>query len=392
MADPIERVKPGDLITHVLMNSIIDKLESLQAKVAALEAAGPGDGTVAITGFTYTEPLRVGDILTVNGRNFSVPAENNIVTVGGARVGFFRFGSADDRLIFDVPEVTGLDPQGSPVTVSVTNPNGNASDDVNLRPRQVVPRGRLEIVYSDPPVMPFDNPNIREGTYIFGFSLTAFVDREATYTLTPTITGTGSWGVQLLQSDSDQPRDSNEITIPGNVSGVQRTIRVRVTVPNLPNGTTGTLSLGVTENTADSQVSPGNATIEITVGQPPPTPETRVRVTLRRADLSARISGNKVQFPRNNEPGRIAFTILFAEGGTYRVAASVKNPSGWSAPEIDTQTLEVTPPSPGSTTNQNVNVLLQASDTAADTDMVFSVTRGTEISVRYFLGLTTVAS
>lgn len=389
MAQQFERVKPGELITANLMNTIFDKLKSLDSRVTLLETSGPGDNTVVITGFSFTEPLHVGDVLTIVGRNFSVPADNNIVTVGGVRVPFFRFGSSDSQLTFDVPNVAGLDPNGSSVNVVVTNPKGTDSDTVTLRPALLIPQGRVEVLYNIAPVLPFGDPNIRAGSYIFGFSVTAFVDQDATYTLTPTIDGSGVWSAQLLEDGSDQPRASDQITIPGNIAGVQRNIRVRATVPNQPDGTTGTLTLAVTENTTGTMVTPGNDQIDITIGSPPPTPETRVRVTLRLADAGAQIVGDKVQFTRDS-PGRVQFTILFTEGGTYQVAAVMRNATGWSTAEIDLPTFNVTPPAAGSTTNQNINVIFTAGATGTDTDLVFMVTRGADISVRCVQGVTAV--
>jgi len=391
MAQQIEKVRPGDLISANLMNSFMDKLISLEDRIAVLEAAGPDLNAVIITDFSPAGTLRVGDILEINGKNFSVPAVNNAVTVGGVSVPVFRFGSTDSKLIFDIPDVTGLDPtNGTSVPVTVTNSNGAASKPLILKPALKIPHGRIEVVYDNPPVLPFGDQNIIAGTYVFGFSITTFVDLDATYTLTPTATGSGSWAAELLEDSSDQPRSSNQITMPGNVGGEQRDLRLRVTVPSgQPDGTIGTLALAAIENTTGSNVTPGNEQIQITIGSPPPTPETRVRVTLRSADLGAQIVGGKVQFTRNS-PGRVRFTILFTEGGDYAVTALVRNSSGWSAADIDLPTFTVTNPSSGSTTNQNINVGFVAGGTATATDIIFTVTRGSDISVQYVQGVTVV--
>lgn len=391
MAQEFERVRPGDLITADLMNRILEKLKALGTRVASLESITPGTTAVVITDLSPTGTLRVGDILQVNGRNFVIPAVNNTVTVGGVRVQTFRFGSSDTKLIFDIPDVPGLDSEGSPLTVVVSNSNGQDSYPLTLKPTLIIPQGRIEVIYAIPPVMPEEEPNITAGMYTFIFSVTAFVDLDATYTLTPSITGVGAWTAELLQDTVDQPRPNSVVAIPGNVHGEQRNVRVRVTVPTGQSaGVTGTLILSVNENTAGSGVAPGNDQIQIIIGSPPPTPETRVRITLVDADGGAEIVGSKVQFTRNSE-GRVRFNLLFAVGGEdFLVAAEMSNPTGWSPADINPSSLDVTAPTSGNTTDAGVNVIFTAGATATDSDLLLTVTRGQDISVQYVLGVAVV--
>ncbi len=384
MALKFPRVQPGDLITADQWNSVLDALESLDSRIGA----GP-DRSVAITGLFPAGSRRVGEHLTVKGNNFAVPAILNEVTVDTVHISAFGFDYSDKQLSFDLPDVPDLG-TGKTVVIKVSNTNGFDTASLTLLPALTFPQGRLEVLYTVAPVVPVADPNIRAGTYTFTFSVTAFVDREATYKLDPTISGSG-WTAQLLKEDSDQPRDTNLITIPGNIAGVRRDIRVQVTVPNQPNGSAGTLTLTVTDTSGGGKVTPGHADVPITIGNPPPTPETRVRVSLRSASAGAQIVGNKVQFARNTA-GAIAFNILFNEasapGVPYGAAVELKSPTGWTKGGISPSSIDV----PNVPANQDVNVILTAGDTAASTDLLITISRGgigggKPITVTYAQGL-----
>lgn len=148
----------------------------------------------------------------------------------------------------------------------------------------------------------------------------------------------------------------------------------------------GVLSLSIIETTPGSTVTPGNATITINAGSPPPTPENRARVTISGAGMGASISGNGVKFTRNTQ-GSVTFTIIFNDqgGGDYTVSAAMRAPTGWTAGGIDLPSFHVNAPPAGTTTTTKVNVLFTPGSLAANTDLVFTVTRGTDFSVPYAL-------
>jgi hypothetical protein len=390
----------GDLITASFMNRMLDQLESLETRITALEGAGGPQNAVVITDLQPSHSMRIGEILTVVGRNFLSPPENNEVTIAGVRVSanLFKFNSDETHLVFDIPPVPNIETLPQPVTVQVRNRHGVATASLTLQPALRPPTGRVEVAYVVAPVMPVTAPNIAAGaSYIFTFSITAFVDLEATYQLAPSMPG---WNPQLLQDNSDQPRTNNLLTIPAGVNGVSRNIRVQVTAPaGQPDGTTGTLRLDVLETSGFGRVTPGNALTDITIGAPPPTPEDRVRVSIRSVTPPpAQLVGNRAQF-RRAASGAISFNLAFTSRGDYEATAEFRNAQGWTptSPQVSPQNISVsTDPPPGTPANQPVQVIVTPGTGATDTDLILtirSVSGATPpVHVRYAQGLSVVES
>jgi hypothetical protein len=387
MAQKLEKVKPGDLITSAFMNALLTQLESLEGRVAALEGGAQPDQTVKITGFEFnTNPLRVGHQLMVKGQNFSVPSELNDVTIGGVEVSSFAINGGDGQLGFVIPEISGLNEGGSSVVVEVSNAKGSDSDTLNVSPKLVIPQGSIQVLYVIPPVMPINAPHIESAkAYIFTFNVKAIASQQGNYTLTPSVTGATGWAAELLEDNGDTVRTSNVITMAGNpTTGVNRNIRVRVKVPAAQaNGTAGTVRLAVAENTPGTGVTPGNKQITVTVGQPPPTPDNRVRIMLESAEGAARIFQGKIMFKRGGGLGTVGLSLEFTIAGTFNVATAVKNQTGWQVGDIDPPTFIVATPPAGTTTKQPILAQFGAGQNAAETEMLVTVTGAQGVSVIY---------
>jgi hypothetical protein len=379
----LAKVQPGDLINADYFNAFIDVLTDLNTRVAALEAGGVTSKTVVITSITAASfPIRVQMHITVHGANFMQPAIFNAVTVAGVPVpgNSFGFDSSGTILSFDVPAVPNLPQAGLSVPVTVTNANGSATMNIVLLPVLIVPVGRVEALYTTPPVMPVGQPNITLGqSYIFLYRITAFVTLDATYQVTPSITGAAGWTAQVLQDNADVPTDGT-VQLAGNAAGTPKDVRIRVTLPG--GGGAGTLNVSAT-SPGNLQVNPGNASpITITPGAPPPTPEIRVRISLRSPAAGA---NGRVIFPRNAQTS-VGFTVSVTQKGTYVVAAAMRSPTGWTSGGMDIPQFNVAnDPAQGTTANQNINVIFTAGAAAADTDLVFTVTRAADINVQYAL-------
>ncbi|MCA1564728.1 MAG: IPT/TIG domain-containing protein [Acidobacteria bacterium] len=394
MAQKLEKVKPGDLITSAFMNALLTQLESLEDRVAALEGSTQPDQTVKITGFEFkTNPLRVGHQLTVKGQNFSVPSELNNVTIGGVKVTDFALSGGENQLGFVIPELTGLSESGSSVVVEVSNAKGKDSDTLNVSPKVVVPHGNIQVLYKIPPVV-VGSLNIESAkSYIFTFDVKAIASQQGNYTLTPSVTGAPSWTAELLEDNGDTVRASNVITLPANpTTGEIRSIRVRLKIPAAQaNGTAGTLRLTVTENTPGTGVTPGNAQFIVTVGQPPPTPDNRVRIMLESAQNGAVIgtgeNTNKIMFKRG-QVGIVGLSLEFSVGGNFNVSTAVKNPTGWTVGETDSTVFVMGKPTQGQTSKQTILAEFTAGQTAAETEMYVLIkgwVEGTQdpINIRY---------
>jgi hypothetical protein len=378
MALSIQQVQSGDVITANLMNQIIQALSGLDGRLSKLEAGATSTGGVTISAFN-PPGVRVGDILEIDGSGFLVPPQLNQVTIAGVPAPNFQMSSSTTKLLVAVPNITGLDPQGTQVTVAVSNSNGSAQAQLTLKPQLVVPQGNVAVQYINPPVVSGDG-TIKAGTYTFGFSVTAFADRDGTYTITPAITGNGGWAVSLLQG--------NQLSLAGNVTGTQQAVSVAVTVPGgQPTGTVGTLQITVTENTPGTKVVPGSAQIQITTGSPPPTPDNRVVITFQSPIPQAQLVGTNLQFT-SNAVGGAKFNISLTQGGTYSVTAAMSNSAGWTSQGIDVPGFTVAQPAGGATANQPINVLFTPGGGAAATNLLLTVTRGSDLSVTYVQAVT----
>ncbi|HEV2801605.1 MAG TPA: hypothetical protein VGW12_13960 [Pyrinomonadaceae bacterium] len=387
MVQKLEKVKAGDLITANFMNSLLSHLEDLEERVAALEATDPTPAAVKITGFEFSKnPLRVGHRLKVKGKNFSVPPELNQVFIGGVKVQTFALDSGEEQLSFDIPDIPGLVEGGSMVTVQVTNPKGTASDSLSVSPKLIIPSGNILVTYLIGPVMPAGQPNIvAGGSYIFTFEVKAIASQQGNYTLTPSVIGVQNWTAELLEDNGDIVRQSNVITLPGVPgAGATKNIRVRVKVPvGQVTGTAATLRLAVVENTPDTGVTPGNTQFTLTIGSPPPTPETRVRATLESALEPAAISQNKVMFKRGQGMGTVGLALHFTIAGNFTVTTAVKNTTGWTIGEVNTPSFQVGTPAPGQTSKHSLLAQFAAGASAGETEMYVNIKGTGGIDIKY---------
>lgn len=370
MALSFQKVQPGDLISSEKMNQIFIELERLEARVGQLEASATGnDSSVVILGHLPDGSLTVGTRMTLIGRNFAQPATHNIVNINTTRVpdANFRSGNSDSRLVFDIPIVLGLSSGSNLATLTVNNQNGSATHPFTLRLQQIVPVGRVEVLYIAAPIPPVSDPNIlRSQSYVFGFQVTAFVTIEATYQVQAIFSASG-WTAELLEQASDTPRPNNQLTIPGDTNGVTQNFRIRVNVPNLSSGS-ATLSLAITETSGNSQVNPGNQTITMAIGAPPPSPENRVLLSLRSV-TQAQIVGSLIQF-RRNQAGAITFNVRVTQEGRYNFQAQIRDSTGWSQLPV----LDITQADIAANQNQDVSVILTPGSSASNTELELSIT------------------
>jgi IPT/TIG domain len=391
MASPIHRVQPGDLITAFSWNEVVDKLQDLETRLAVVEAAGMGSSVAIISVTSDATPIRVGMRITVHGRNFAQPASLNAVSISGVPVpaSSFTFASSDTELIFDVPAVPNLAQSGSMVTLTVTNSNGSASTQFMLFPAQQLAQGRLETLYTRPPVMPAGQTNISAGaSWIFQYAIRAFVNRDETYAITPAIAAPG-WTAELLQDIVNAPLVPARLMISAG-NPTERTVRVRVNIPPGAAGS-GVLDLNVSATTPGASVLPGIASpVTIAVNQPPPTPETRVRISLR---PGANIQNERVVFTRN-QPGGVSFTVSVTEaaptGSAPYVVSGATSGAGWTVNNPIAQ-FNATNASEAAPANQNVTAVLTPAANATNTDLILTVTRASAgVTVSYALPIAVI--
>jgi hypothetical protein len=383
----LPQVRPGDLITAELMNGVVDLLQDLETRIAALETAG-GTRSVTITAVTGTTvPVRSGTRATAIGTNFARPAILNTVTIDGAPVtAFSTIESTDTRLVFDVPQVPGLPQEGRPARLVVSNANGVGTFDFTLAPKEQGATGNSEVSYAVAPILPAGQSTVALGqSYVFTYKINAFASAAANYLVQPTISGAAGWTAQVLPDNGDQPTDGI-VNIPGAITGSSKDVRIRVTLP--ASGGAGTLNVAVT-SPENPRINPGFASpITIAPGAPPPTPDNRVRMSLA---APAPGPGGRIVFPRG-QATPVTVSVAVTQQGTYNVSAAMRNAAGWTDGGLDTTQFQVkTDPPPGQPANQPISASFTAGASATATDLIFTVTRGSDVNVQFAVPVTVPA-
>src|SRR4051794_24689959 len=135
----LAHVNPGDRITAAFMNALVDEVNSLQEQIDALGTSIPTGPDPVITALEPGTAVSVGAELDVIGRNFGVPAQQNIVTLDGTPVTGFLPGCTSTLLKFAVPGIGGL-PKQAELVVRTTE--GTARRSLRVVPAVVLPEGR----------------------------------------------------------------------------------------------------------------------------------------------------------------------------------------------------------------------------------------------------------
>jgi hypothetical protein len=126
-------VRPGDLIRAETFNAILLRLAELVDRVDRIEEQlGSGDGP-RIVRITPDQP-HVGDEMRIIGSNFDFTIGAFGVSFDGVSVSTFKPGSAENVLIFDVPNIP-VPEGGRAVTLRVVNRTTSTTRTIFVLPR-----------------------------------------------------------------------------------------------------------------------------------------------------------------------------------------------------------------------------------------------------------------
>lgn len=371
MANIPTAVKPGDLILADYVNQLVATLNDHEVRLAKLEQSAVGTGAVVITAVVPAGSLRMGTELRLIGRNFGIPALNQ-VNINGTPVTGFKTGSNDTLLIFDIPNVQGMPQQGGTATINLSNSNGFASATIFLLPGQAPVTGQFVVAYSQAPPAAV----ITAGQdFIFSFALTGVTSTDETFTVQPAITGPGGMTAVLVDANN-APITPSEILIPqaNPPPHVITTVRIRATVPaGTANGTVGPLSVTVMSK-ANPALTASSSAVPITVGSPPPpvNPNTPI-ITLDSVLQPATLQNGTINVPANGQEVAANLSILVVRPGTYVMAVPVfAAATGWSVRIVSgAPQLTFTTTSPNQ--NQSARLLLSAAAGAQATSLTIRV-------------------
>jgi hypothetical protein len=304
-------VNPGDLITAAYFNQLLGSFDS---RISALEASiGASSGAIVITGLSPTGPLHMGDKVTVLGQNFGMPSEVT-VTVGGVPVSGSSFlpGSGNYALIFQIPPVQGIPPQGQVVNLIVSNPTSAAPPyPFTLLPYALtIPTGQVLVNMTGAPGV----GTITAGnSYNFTFTLTASTSLADVYTLAASLDATSSaagWTATAVDS-SGQPLKQISIAQGQNTT---TPVNVMVTVPAAAAaGSAAHVTLTVTSSTNPTGLIGSGSTTVTVGGNPPPVNTITVAIVGVSATgiAGATFSGNNsISLPHGATSAVIALSVL----------------------------------------------------------------------------------
>lgn len=326
MANPLVKVKPGDLIASADWNDMVDAWAELDARVAALEGGTTGTA-LAITGLIpFLGPYRIGDTLTVLGRNFEFFSGGTRVFLNGVRVQTFGPGSTDTQLVFTIPPVPGVTEPGTPVTLRVSNSSGQEDTrDIVLRPAAVVLFGDVDVIWLavNPTTIQADQPAT------FQFRIRSRASAEADFLIDPVIAVAANqsvWQSRLQVLDGAlNPMSGRVIHLTPQQEAV---FHARIT--SVPSGTTG-VDFQLTVSASSGGVTGTSGALPFQVGQPAETPD--VTITLSPTGLTGpgTLSGDTLTLAAGTST-RVRFLVTFQQTGTYVLTLTTPAAgSGWTA-------------------------------------------------------------
>jgi len=322
-----ERVKAGDLITDDLMNRILDKLDSLEARVSKLEVVGPGGSVVAITDIFPAGSLQIGQEVQVLGRNFVLPVTLNTVSVDGIIIQGFNPGSDNTRLIFNIPAI-----QGAPkdVILKITNQNGRDFRTINILPSSL--SGNIDVSWLS--VTPQTITQNQPATFLY--QLESRATAPAKFTISPVVS-IPSWQSNLQVLDS-----SLNIIPSGQIELAplqQKQFNIRINpIPDGTNGTNFSLLVDVSAQGLMGSSGPRN----FTVGQAAQQPDSSITFTRNFVNPSSALIPGTGTNPdtiqlKQGTTATVGLSAVLTVAGTYDVTIlPAPLPTGWSiAPTFD---------------------------------------------------------
>jgi hypothetical protein len=370
MAQRLNRVERGDIITADMWNVIVDAvnelLESSQTsgiKITALMPAG-----------TNSEPLRIGTLVQIVGQSFGYSVGQASVSFeggfGSVNVPYpqLLLGSSDTRLTFLMPPIPGLTQTGTTVSMRVSNGVADDVRSVFVMPIVVSLQGDMFVNWrATVPIGAVSNPNpnpLQTGqAATFAYQLQSATNLPATYMLSADILN-ASVPVPSNLVDSIRFLDQSPIAggnfgpgsdIPNKSVqlGKGETRNIYIRIPSLPAGfANATFTLRVT---ASSTGTVGNVTGSdartFTVGTivTPPDPNIELQETGHLVlnsttgdidDSLGQLVGSTIQLKRGGQMV-IQLNAHYKQSGTYDITPPDLTQTGWTLVLLQTPTSQV---------------------------------------------------
>jgi hypothetical protein len=309
----IPNVLPGEVIRASLINQLIDAVNAGGTTVPSGVAVPDVFGMpLAQARTTITQPsvnLTLGSVFDVFGN-----AVNPNASISAARLVLGQVPPANTRV-----------PVGSAVNLTVA---GTSSGGGGTSPG--LPIGDVFVGGGIPPV-----GNINQNSVVeFRFPITAAVNLQETYDLTPVIVGVSQpalWKARVVTGTV--VTEITEITIPAAPppTGATVQVRVEVTVPNGTNGSNATLALQVTSQ-RNAALTDTSSPITFTVGSAAPPPET-IGILFQSVSNGTAQGDGTVLVQTGPAKSRLTYQATVPNPGTYDVTFDT-TPAGYTVSAV----------------------------------------------------------
>ena len=197
----LPEVRPGDLISAVVWNQMVHLLRDYNARLKKLEA-GSITGRVKIDRLVFTPPLRLGQILEIQGQNFGTSQGAQQVQFDSRLVFKYENGSNDTHLFVVVPtDLPDVKEEGKDVVVRVSNGASADQTMVKIFPMESTTPGNIvDLTWLN--VVP--NPIKTKTPTTLNFVARSRAGQQATFGVTITISDpTLNAGAKLFRGSTE---------------------------------------------------------------------------------------------------------------------------------------------------------------------------------------------
>jgi hypothetical protein len=291
----------------------------------------------------------VGSQLTLLGRNFLVPSDQNTVSMGSVSINQFLPFSNESTLSFTVPNLFASLPADVPVTVSNRNGTSTPPLTVHVTPLIVIPKGEVSVTNTTPDLGVIQTVDQHPQGYDFTFSVNPHTTVPETFDFSVVYANVAASSLAAwLAATSINPSGPQLIPI-----GSPLTVTVHVAVPT--GATSADMALHVRSQHNDAELSMTSGPVKLVVGQQGEVSHPGVDFRLdpifnpapgdtARAAKIGGLDGYEVRFGTS---GTIPVTVLFTNPATaaiYRFVVDLEPPGGvWSTSVLPTSGQETIP-------------------------------------------------
>jgi hypothetical protein len=313
-----DHVQPGDLITADQINRILQAISSLDNRVTTLESSAISGSAVVITDLIPPSGVvKVGDPLTVIGRNFGFSIGAQRVYIDDLRVDAFNQGSNDTHLVFNIPlSITNVPQQGRSAVLTVSNATSSAQRMLMLQPALTL-TGAVDVIWQG--VTP---ASIVAGQPLtFSFMLRSRANLDAAYAVNPLVPGLPDFQNNLQVLDSNlTPISSRQLQVP---AGQSTPFSIRI--GPVPPGTNNT-QFALVVNAGASNVTGSSGAIVQTVGQPADLPDTTISLNFSSSQVqratAGSVSATDIQLATGGA-AKLSLNATFSMAASYLITASL---------------------------------------------------------------------